>query len=181
LKGESVSVVKINEKELTGEYVGIFTDSLTVGMETIAIENVKEVQIKNHSKGAFTGMGLGFISGFFIGSIIGRVSSDSDYGPGIGVILGLPPGVLLGGLIGGVSGVTDKFVFPSPEMGSEPAKPSNRVEFTKIIENGRGYIVILCQEKEIKLLRAEYNYLVEADDGKQFIIIPEDVYLEKFK
>ena len=122
LKGETVTLVKINEEELMGEYVGLITDSLTVGMETIAIENAKEIQIKNHSKGVFKGMGWGFLSGFFIGGIIGATTPE-DEDPNmvaseetISYMAGASIGLILGGLYGGIIGVTDYYVFAPLNM-----------------------------------------------------------------
>jgi len=72
-------------------------------------------------------------------------------------------------------------MFPAPMMESKTAKPTNRVEFTKIVEKGRGYIIILWQGKKIRLSRVEYNYMVKTNDGTQFIVVREEVYLEKFQ
>jgi hypothetical protein len=195
LKGEAVTIEKMNGEEVNGEYVRILPDSVSVVMEKIAIENVKAIKFKNYSKGAIAGMGLGFLSGFLIGGFIGYLTSEDEQPTGTlshmelggvseGAVFGVGgalAGLLVGGIYGGVSGVTDKFIFPSPEMESRQSKSTIRVEYTKIVKKGRGYLIILWQGKEIRLSRVEYNYLVESDDGKQLIVVPEEVYLEKFQ
>ena len=122
LKGKTVTLVKINEEELMGDYFGIFQESITVGTETIAIDKAKEIQIKNHSKGVFKGMGCGLLSGFLIGGIIGAIKSE-DEDPNIvaseetiSYMAGATTGFILGGLYGGISGVTDYYVFAPLNM-----------------------------------------------------------------
>ena len=56
-----------------------------------------------------------------------------------------------------------------------------QIQFTSVIEKGNGYIVILCQKKEIRLDRAEYNYRGTTADGQQYIVVPKYVYQSKFE
>ena len=47
LKGKTITLVKINEEEIVGEYVGIVADSIMIGAYTIGIDQAREIQIKN--------------------------------------------------------------------------------------------------------------------------------------
>lgn len=122
LTGKTVTCVKSNGEELAGEYIGIFTDSITVGTETIAIDKAKELQRKNHGKGVIKGMGWGLLSGFFIGGIIGAVTSGDEEtkivasDETISYMAGAAIGLLLGGVYGGISGVTDYYIFAPPDL-----------------------------------------------------------------
>jgi len=86
------------------------------------IDNAKEIQIINHSKGVFKGMGWGFLSGFLIGGIVGATSSEDEETKitgseeSISYLVGGLTGLLLGGIYGGISGVTDYYVFVTPSM-----------------------------------------------------------------
>jgi hypothetical protein len=179
LKGENATVTLVNKQELVGKNIEVKFDSTSVEKINIHTKDIKEITIKNHDWGVIKGTGLGVLVGAAMGGMI-YVTTTTNKPMGFGLVLIALPvlGLFSGALIGGIVGDIETFVFPSNKMESEP---TNRVEFTKIVEKGRGYIVILWQGKKIRLLRAEYNYMVESDDGKQFIIIPEEVYLEKFQ
>ena len=132
LNGKTVTLVKINEEELGSEYGGIFKDSITIGMETITIEEAKEIQIKNHGKGIIRGMGWGLLSGFLVGGVIGAITSkdeESNIGASdetISYLAGAVTGFLLGGIYGGISGVTDYYTFTPVKI--EGDKSSDKKE-----------------------------------------------------
>lgn len=55
------------------------------------------------------------------------------------------------------------------------------VEFTSMVEKGSRYIIILWQEKEIRLDRSEYNYRGATNEGKQYIVVPKYISESKFQ
>jgi len=182
LKGEIATVTLVNKQELVGKDIEVKFDSTSFDKINIHTKDIKEITIKNHDWGIINGAGLGVLVGAAMGGMIYAATTTKKTGfvPSSGLtVISLPVlGLFSGVLIGGIVGDTESFIFPSHKMESEP---TIRVEYTKIVEKGTGYIVILCKGKKIRLSRAEYNYMVETDDGKQFIIIPEEVYLEKFR
>ena len=132
LTGKTVTCVKSNGEELAGDYIGIFTDSITVGTETIAIDQTQELQRKNHGKGVIKGMGWGLLSGFFIGGVIGAVTSGDEEtkiaasDETISYMAGAAIGFLLGGVYGGISGVTDYYVFAPTIMKEDESQEVNK-------------------------------------------------------
>ena len=68
-----------------------------------------------------------------------------------------------------------------PYKASGEDKSSKRVEFSSLVEKGNGYLVILWHGKEIRLLRSEYSYRGTSVDGKAFIVVPNQIYENKFQ
>ena len=105
-------------------------------------------------------------------------TSDDDMGISISWIFLPGLGFLSGALIGGIGGDAESFIFPSLESKNIP---SNRVEFSSIIEKDSRYLIILWQGKKIRLQRSEYNYRGITKEGNLYIIVPKHIYESKFK
>ena len=187
LAEEKVTLELLNGEEMTGFDVEVKSDSTSVGDINLSTVGIKKITNTRHGKGALKGFGWGLVTGAAIGFGIGYFSYDGyTYGEinsageagGIGAITFGVPSALLGLIAGAIHGDIETFIFTLPEMES---KPSNRVEFTEIVEEGSNYIIILWQGKEIHLSYSEYNYKGTTKEGKQFIVVPEDIYLQKFK
>lgn len=165
---------------------------------TAPFQDVQMIRTTNHSIGFWQGMVIGFLGGAALGGIVASTGGD-EYGDwwwktnegtaGIYIMVISP---IIGGIIGGVKGAKEIYLFVEDSVYdgnkkghlqelSNVDKSSVRVEFTKIVEKGRGYIIILWQKKEIRLLSSEYNYMLETEEGKQSIVVPKYIYDSKFK
>lgn len=118
LKGETILLKNVNGEETFGQYVTIFQDSIILDSITIAIENIEEIQVKNHSKGTWAGIGLGYILGGMAGTLIEKMLSKSDgkYTGVGGAFIGILAGMIYGGIYGGNKGVTDYYIFAPLNM-----------------------------------------------------------------
>jgi hypothetical protein len=186
LAEEKVTLELLNGEEMTGFDVEVKSDSTSVGDINLSTASIKKITNTRHGKGALKGFGGGLVTGAAIGFGLGYFSYDSpsDWfnsaweAGGIGAIIFGVPLALVGLIAGAIHGDIETFIFTPPEMES---KPFNRVEFSEIVEEGSNYIIILWQGKEIHLSYSEYNYKGTTKEGKQFIVVPEDIYLQKFK
>jgi len=169
LEGEEVSIVLFNGDEITGANVVVRPDSTSIGNVKISTSVIKEITITHHVKGALTGMGVYGLSTLILAGIIYLSTQNEPYAD---VIFIVPPmAFVLGGLFGGISGDVERFIFPVDIV---------RVEISSIVKKTEEYIIVLWENKKIRLLRSEYNYILETDDGKFSIVVPNIVYLEKF-
>jgi hypothetical protein len=187
LAEEKVTLELLNGEERTGFDVKVKSDSTSVGDINLSTASIKKITNTRHGKGALKGLGGGLVTGAAIGFGLGYFSyneSQSDWfhsageAGGIGAIIFGVPAALVGLIAGAIHGDIETFIFTPPEIES---KPSNRVEFTEIVEEGSKYIIILWQGKEIRLSYLEYNYRGTTKEGKQFIVVPGDIFLQKFK
>ncbi len=122
-------------------------------------------------------MGYGLLSTGILSGIQYLSTKDEPYS-GLVFIFYPPMGLVLGGLFGGIHGDIEKFILLENQESKQPVS----VEISSIVEQTGKYIIVIWQSKEIRLLRSEYNYTtVSIDDGKQSIVVPKEVYLEKFK
>jgi len=165
---------------------------------TAPFQDVQMIRTTNHDKGFWQGFRVGLLGGAVLGGIVASTGGD-EYGDwwwktsegtaGIYIMVISP---IIGGIAGGQVGAKEIYVFVEDSVYdgnkkghlqelSNVDKSHVRVEFSSIVEKGRGYIIILWQGKEIKLSSSEYNYRTEAEDGRQFIIVPNYVYDSKFK
>jgi hypothetical protein len=196
LEGEKVTLKLINGEEILGYNVEIKSDSTSIGDIKLSTASIKKITNPRHDRGALKGLGYGALIGAPIGFIVGYISYEDspsgESGPnsagasgGIGALLLGGPTALVGLIVGGIHGDIGTFIFPPSEMESKPSpgvefKPF-RVEFTEIVEEGSGYIIILWQGKEIRLSNSEYNFRWTIEEGKQFMEVPQVIYLQKFK
>ena len=206
LIGKKVTLALNNGEEISGSNVFVKSDSTSVDEISIPTANINKITNTNNSMGAASGAIIGLVSGLGIGFLIDLATSFEvndhlhyEYGSlemsvtsssgGQGALIGGISGLLFGVLIGGMNGPTDTFILSQPETGDttdvlaakNEDNPFVCVEISSIVKKTVKYIIVLWQGNEIRLLSSEYNYTVRADDGKQSIVVPKEVYLEKFE
>ncbi len=174
----------------------IKSDSTSIGNINLSTASIKSITNPRHIRGALKGLGYGSLIGVPLGFVVGIItwkesifewlSPTSNVGGGVigALLLGVPT-ALAGLIFGGIHGDIETFIFPPSEMESKPSpgvefKPF-RVKFPEIVEEGSGYIIILWQNKEIRLSSSEYNHRWTTEEGKQFMEVPQVIYLQKFK
>lgn len=169
LKGEKCTIELVNGEEIVENNIKVESDSTTVGERKISTKTIKEIVIKNHGTGALKGMGYGLLSTSILSGILYLSSKDEPYSDVVWVIYP-PMGLALGGLFGGIHGDIEKLVFPT-----------SKIEVSSVTDTGTGYIIILWQGKKIGLSNSQYYNIEKTRDGKIYIIIPEEIYKEKFQ
>jgi hypothetical protein len=178
LKGEDVSLLLLTGDELEGYNIEVEPESTTIGERKIATKSIKEITIKNSGRGALKGIGLGVASTLVLSAISYFSNQDEPYAE-VAFIIFPPAGLVLGAIIGAAGGDIDRFVFPYQQ--DTNSDPYVRVEFSSILERGRGYIIILWQGKEVRLSKDEYSYRGTTEDGKLFIMVSDNIYNSKFQ
>jgi hypothetical protein len=112
----------------------------------------------------------------------------------LGVLIGGLAGFAAGGMIEKTAGERQYYYILEGSADTMPLKSGKiltfvddysdselrRITFTSIIEKGPQYLLISWQGKRIKLLRSEYKYRGEGEDGRPFIVVPESIYQRKF-
>ena len=175
LKGDKVILKLINGEEISGDNVYVKSDSTSVADINFPTARIKEITINNHGTGALKGMGYGILSTAIISGVSYLLQQDEPYSEVVFIIL--PPlGLVLGALIGGIHGDIDKFIF----LENIESKRTVSVEISSIVEKTVKYIIVRWKSKEIRLLSSEYDYTMRTGE-KQLIVVPKEVYLEKFK
>jgi len=162
-----------NELEARNVIVGL--DSTSVGAQRLATESIRTITIEKSGIGK--GILYGLSSSLVLAGSMYLVQQDQPYSE-MGFII-LPPLGLVGGLvIGTANGDDDVFILNSQQYNDQL---TIRVEITRVVEIGHGYIVVLWQGKMIRLMRPEYSYRGTTDDDRLFIMVKKNVYLQKFK
>jgi len=169
LKGEKCTIELVNGEEIVENNIKVESDSTTVGERKISTKTIKEITINNQGIGVLKGMGYGALSGFILGGVLYLGSMDESYSE-LPLVVLPALGFALGGLFGGIHGDIDTFVFPLL-----------KVEVTSVTDTGTGMIIILWKGKKMGLRMSQYYGVEKTQDGKIYIIIPEEIYKEKFQ
>lgn len=175
LEGKEVTARLLNGDEIEDDFKDINGNTLTLEKNKIPTNDVKEIYVKSHGKGFVKGLGYGTLIGLAGPGIIYLCTMNDPYSD---VIFLLSPLIsLTGGIIGAINGDKDRFIFP---IKNKEYKSTINLEISNIIEKRHNSIIIEWKDKVIRLLRSEYKYGKKTKDGKQIIIVPKEVYLEKF-
>jgi hypothetical protein len=179
-----------------------WTDLETERVNNIETEKIGEIRVLNRTRSGRTGLIIGALTGGIFAAteagsegyewldsveegfvkVLGGEGGSKTTRYVSGFILGAVAGGLLGYTVGAIIGSTDKYVIHHETENYEDLDSSTvKIEFTKVVEKGSGYLIILKGGKEILLKRSDYIYRRTTRTGQQFIIVTKHVYESKFK
>lgn len=200
LEGERITTVLTDGKEHDGKNIIVndhliyWTDSESGITQSVPSTKINKIITKQHGQGALEGLGIGFLSGFTMGALIGIAITDPDhqssgfvdltprsyiegalgYGLGFGI-----PFALLGLPIGAITGHKDIYYINEPPEKLHAPKYV-KINVNSIVEEHNTYMIV---EKSGYNIRIERSHIKNIDKSgeKIYITIPVEVYEKKFK
>ena len=187
IRGEDITIIMTDRKVEEGKNATInnlrtYWVELNSGqMQDIHTKDIREIIVKNHTLGALEGLGFGMLAYFPLAAVVSNIGAEggrSNYSDMGGAVVGLLA-VIGGPIIGAAVGHKNIYIL------NEQKSKTVKIQITSIKGESDKHVVVDWNNAQISL---KYSEILKIEHKKTenlgevfFIIIPEEVFNQKFK